>query len=188
MLMNPEEREEFSSAEKSIVSAVKTAAAGFSVNFEMQKWMRRLFSGINWAAGCSSGLERGDEWQTGLVASKLCCRIVANPRIGDFVKSSKNAANPAGQTSSDSTRSAHMFASATEFDSFDSRAADEFLARERTVWKRPYLQSTVRCKVGKEAAGRWFVGLSPGSVARACLPVGTVKLPPGCCCPQPAGH
>ena len=138
--------------------------------------------------GCSSGLERGDEWQTGLVASKLCCRIVANPRIGDFVKSSKNAANPAGQTSSDSTRSAHMFASATEFDSFDSRAADEFLARERTVWKRPYLQSTVRCKVGKEAAGRWFVGLSPGSVARACLPVGTVKLPPGCCCPQPAGH
>ena len=43
MLMNPEEGEEFSSAEKSIVSAVKTAAAGFSVNFEMQKWMRRLF-------------------------------------------------------------------------------------------------------------------------------------------------
>ena len=51
MLMDPEEGEEFSSAEKSIVSAVKTAAAGFSVNFEMQKWMRRLFSGINWAAG-----------------------------------------------------------------------------------------------------------------------------------------
>ena len=52
-----------------------------------------------------------------------------------------------------------MFASATEFDSCRNV---EFLARNNS-W-RPYLQSTVRCKVGsREAAGRWFVGLSPAS-------------------------
>ena len=62
----------------------------------------------------------------------------------------------------------------------------DFLARrgERTV-VGPYLQSTVRCKVAWQPVGSF----SLAGTGLSCLPVlGTVKLPPGCCCCPPAGH
>ena len=71
-----------------------------------------------WGSG-SSGLERGDEWAAGLLASKpsIAAGFCPLQQLPTLEKASKNAADPAEKMQSDSIRSAHMFASPTEFDS-----------------------------------------------------------------------
>ena len=102
------------------------------------------------------------------------------------VKTSENAkaAQAAEKKQSDFMRLRTYVRITTVFDG-NGRNVD-FLARrgERTV-VGPYLQSTVRCKVAWQPVGSF----SLAGTGLSCLPVlGTVKLPPGCCCCPPAGH